>query len=135
MKKILLVLAVVAVAGFGWTYKMKSEATYTLEELNSIASAANKALPVMVDDATRLERVVAHEGVLEKQYTLLTLRHADLNVVEFESKMFASLVTQSCANEQSRSLYSAGVSEWYTYSDMNGEIINTFKISKSSCSS
>lgn len=134
MKKLLLVLVVVAAAGLGWTYKMKSDSRYSLDDLNRIASGANKSLPMMVDAATRLDRVVAHEGVLEKQYTLVANRRSELDVSNLEKQMSEALVSQSCANEQSRKLYKAGVSEWFTYLDMNGEAIATVKIGQENCS-
>jgi hypothetical protein len=133
MKKLLLVLVVVAGAGLAWTYKMKSDSAYSLDDLNGIATGANKSLPAMMDEATRLDRVVAQEGVLEKQYTLVSTRRADIDTASFEKQMSESLVAQSCANEQSRKLYKAGVSEWFTYVDMNGETIATFKIGKADC--
>lgn len=134
MKKMLLFLSVVAASGLAWTYKMKSESRYSLEELNAIALEASKALPVMVDATTRLERVVAHDGVLEKQYTLVSARLVDVDAVSFNRQMSASLISQSCANEQSRTLYKAGVSEWFTYSDVGGNVIATFKVGRDSCS-
>jgi len=134
MKKLLLVLVVVAAAGFAWTYKMKSDSRYSLADLNGIASGANKSLPVMVDAATRLERVVAHESALEKEYTLIANRRSEVDVSSFETKMSEALVAQSCSNEQSLKLYKAGVSEWFTYLDMNGEAITTVKIGQENCS-
>lgn len=134
MKKLLLVLVVVAAAGLGWTYKMKSDSRYSLADLNEIASGANKSLPVNVDAATRLDRVVAHEGVLEKQYTLVANRRSEVDVADFEKKMSEALIAESCANEQSRKLYKAGVSEWFTYLDMTGESIANVKIGQANCS-
>lgn len=134
MKKLLLVLVVIVAAGLAWTYKMKSDSRYSLDDLNGIASGANKSLPMMVDSATRLERMVAHEGVLEKQFTLVANRRAEIDVASFEKQVSESLVAQSCANKQSVTLYKAGVSEWFTYQDMNGEAIATVKIGQENCS-
>jgi hypothetical protein len=133
MKKLLLVLVVVAGVGLAWTYKMKSDTRYSLAKLNDIASGANKSLPTMMDAATRLERVVAHEGALEKQYTMVANRRSEIDIPSFEKQMSAALVAESCANKQSLSLYKAGVSEWFTYLDMNGEPIATVKIGKENC--
>jgi len=134
MKKLLLVLVIVAGAGLAWTYKMKSDAGYSLAELNDIASGANKSLPAMVDAATRLDRVIAHEGVLEKQYTLVASRLPEIDTAGFETQMSAALIAESCANKQSRTLYKAGVSEWFSYQDMNGQPVATVKIGQENCS-
>lgn len=134
MKKKLFILGIVAGTALAWTYKMKLETKYSIKELNAIALEANKTLPTMVDSMTRLERVKAHKDTLEKQYSLTTIRLADLDVTAFNKQMSGLLIGQSCANEQSRALYKAGVSEWFTYADMNGDEIATIKIDQSNCS-
>jgi hypothetical protein len=60
-------------------------------------------------------------------------RRSEIDIPSFEKQMSAALVAESCANKQSLALYKAGVSEWFTYLDMNGEPVATVKIGKENC--
>ena len=137
MKKILVaVLLIVGAFGFYRVYVMKTAIAvrYPLSELKAIAIEANKNLPVMVDQLTRLDSVVAHEGILEKRYSLVSTRLSDVNVGEFTAKISPILISESCRNKQSLNLYASGISESLTYSDMEGQKISTITINKKSCS-
>ena len=137
MKKILVaVLLIVGAFGFYRVYVMKTAiaARYPLSELKAIAIEANKNLPVMVDQLTRLDSVVAHEGILEKRYSLVSTKLSDVNVGEFTAKISPILISESCRNKLSLNLYASGISESFTYSDMEGQKISTITINKKSCS-
>ncbi len=136
MKKFLIaLLAIVSVAGFGWVYYMKTAiaSRYSLNDLQRIAVETNKSLPTMVDSHTRLDTVVAAEGLLEKRYTLVAAQASTALSDELATKLFPMLKAQSCQNKQSMNLYQSGVSEAFTYSDMNGKLIATLTVNKKSC--
>lgn len=113
--------------------KMEVDSRYNLKSLEKIAYDANKHLPTMVDEATRLEKVVAQEKVLEKQYTLVNSGINQIDVLKFEQNISKILKEQSCVNEQSITLYNNNVTEWFTYFDKNGALIATIKVNNSSC--
>ncbi len=136
MKKILFgFLVVVLVVGFGRVYYMKSQlaSRYSLQDLQKIATGANKTLPVMIDQQTKLNEVVAADRLLEKRYTVVGAAASEALRNEIENKLFPLLKTQSCQNKQSMNFYNSGVAEAFTYSDMNGKHIATLRIDKSSC--
>jgi len=136
MKKFLSILLIAVLAiGFWKVYSMKSEMAswYSLEYLQKIATEANKNLPAMVDQYTRLDEVVASDHLLEKRYTLVTLAESDALHDQLTNQLFPSLIAESCKNKQSLNLYSNGVAEAFTYSDMNKKHLATFRIDKNSC--
>ena len=135
MKKILGLLVIVAVAGLAWTLFMKKEVQgrYSLSELQDIAEGANEQLPVMVDEMTKFEKVTASDKTLEKHYKLVSLRKEDLDMGAFKVQMEKSIVSQSCNNQQSKNLFSSGVSEWSTYYDSDGDHLLTVKVSSGQC--
>ncbi len=136
MKKFLIaLLAIVAVAGLGWVYYMKTaiSSNYSLNDLERIAVETNKSLPTMVDSQTRLDTVVASERLLEKRYTLVAAQASTELSDELATKLFPMLKAQSCQNKQSMNLYQSGVSEAFTYSDMNGKLIATLTVNRKSC--
>ena len=136
MKKILVfVFLIVLGAGLAWTYYMKKQvdSRYSLKSLQEIAKGANATLPVLVDAQTRLDKVSASEKVLEKHYTLIGVQESAVNKVTFMEAMTKALREQSCVNSQSKDLYQHGVSEWFSYSDENHNLLATIKINLSSC--
>lgn len=136
MNKILIGLAVVvAAAGVGRVLYMKAEIArrYSPEALQQTAVESNKELPVMVDHLTRLDAVVATGSTLEKRYTLVTAQVSEPLRAEVTTKLFPVLKAQSCQNEQSKDLYQHGVSEAFTYSDMNGNPIASITFDQNSC--
>jgi hypothetical protein len=136
MKKILIgLLAIVAIVGLARFYYMKGvlAARYSLSDLQGMAAEANKTLPILVDAETRLDKVVASEHLLEKRYTLISAQASNELTDKLTSKLFPILKTQSCQNKQSMNFYQSGVSEAFTYSDMNGKPIATLTVNKSSC--
>lgn len=136
MNKVLIGIAVIAAAaGLGRVQYMKAEIAkrYSPESLQQIAVESNKDLPVMVDQLTRLDAVVATEHTLEKRYTLVTAQISEPLRAEVTTKLFPALKAQSCQNEQSKDLYQHGVSEAFTYSDMNGKPIASVTFNKDSC--
>jgi len=136
MKKFLIaLLAIVALAGLGRIYYMKAAlaSRYSLRDLQDIAAEANKSLPVMVDPQTRLDTVVASEHLLEKRYTLVSAQTSNALSDELTTKLFPVLKAQSCQSKQSMNFYQSGIGEAFTYSDMNGKLIATFTVNKSSC--
>ncbi|MGW8394171.1 hypothetical protein [Pseudoduganella sp. HUAS MS19] len=136
MNKILIGIAiVVAAAGLGSVQYMKAEIAerYSPEALSKIAAQSSKELPVMVDHLTRLDAVVATEHTLEKRYTLVSAQVSEPLRAEVATKLFPVLKAQSCQNEQSKDLYQHGVSEAFTYSDMNGKPVASITFNENSC--
>ncbi|SFF51219.1 hypothetical protein SAMN05518865_10168 [Duganella sp. CF458] len=136
MNKILIGFAVVvAAAGLGYVQYMKGEvaARYSPDALKQIAAESNKELPVMVDHLTRLDAVMATERTLEKRYTLVTAQASESLQAELTTKLFPVIKEQSCQNQQSKELYQHGVSEAFTYSDMNEKPVASITLNKNSC--
>ena len=136
MKKFLVILLIAIVAiGLWKVYSMKSEmaSRYSIDDLQKIAMEANKNLPTMIDQYTRLDEVAASDHLLEKRYTLVTLTESDALHDQLKNQLFPSLITESCKNKQSINLYNNGVAEAFTYSDMNKKHLATFRIDKDSC--
>lgn len=136
MKNILIgLLAIVAIAGLARFFYMKGAlaARYSLSDLHDMAEEANKTLPVMVDPQTRLDKVVASDHLLEKQYTLISAQTSSELTDKLTTTLFPILKAQSCQNKQSMNFYQSGVSEAFTYIDMNGKPIATLTVNKSSC--
>jgi hypothetical protein len=135
VKKLVVVFLLVVGAGLAWTFAMKKdvESRYDLALLQDIANGANKTLPVMVDEITRLEKVSASDDLLEKHYTLVNTNVSNLNVADINNQLSKILTELSCGNAQSIKLYKNGVSEWFSYKDGNGNHITTVKINASNC--
>lgn len=137
MKKIILIVFLVVLAmGVGRIYYMKKDIAgrYSQNDLEKIAIESNKSLPVMIDQQTRLEKVVALQRGLEKRYTLVSATYSEELRSQLSSKLFPVLKEQSCRNSQSLNLYRSGVEETFTYMDMNGRQIASFTVGKASCS-
>jgi hypothetical protein len=136
MKKVLVgLLLIVAAVGLGRVYFMKAAlaSRYSLNDLQKIAAEANKSLPIMVDQATRLDAVVASEHRLEKQFTLVATTASSTLREDLTSKLYPMLKSQSCQSSVSMNLYQSGVTEAFTYFDMNGDQIASFTVDKSAC--
>ena len=98
MKKVLAgLLLVVVVVGLGRVYFMKAAlaSRYSLSDLQEMAAEANKSLPIMVDQATRLDTVVASEHRLEKRFTLVSTTTSSTLRTDLTAKLYPMLKSQS----------------------------------------
>jgi hypothetical protein len=86
-----------------------------------------------VDAGTRLEKITASEGVLEKHYTLIGVHESTIDKVAFQEAMTKALREQVCVNSISQKLYKNGVSEWFSYSDEDNQLLVTVKLNLASC--
>lgn len=134
-KSIFVVFALVVISGLGWTGYMKYAVAhrYPLASLQEIAAGTNKDLPIAVDEQTRLDKVVASEGQLEQRFTLINVQKSDDLIAQLNAKVYPLLKTKSCSNQLSKNLYASGVTEAFSYSDMNGQHLATFKVGQNDC--
>ena len=126
--KIILVASLMGVVGnSAWGQDL------TTAQLKEGLAAVQQTLPIMVDEETRWDRVEGAAGEAIYYYTLVNYTYDQLDWKTVEAIVQKSATTNYCTNLQMTAFRDGGVGLLYIYSDKNGEITGTVKISKTSC--
>jgi hypothetical protein len=93
----------------------------------------NKSLPSMVDDETRLDRVLIQGRDLHYNYTLVNWLSADIDIDNLIVKTAPHIKTTQCNDDYARGLIDDGRKLVYSYRDKVGKPITKIQIDKSDC--
>ena len=103
----------------------------TDEMLRQVAFETNQALPVMVDENTRLDRSWAKDDTFTYEYTLVNHQASQLDVGYFRNIMRLRLLSDVCAGDESLQLF-----DWldatlqFAYYDQGKQYIASIAINK-----
>lgn len=118
---------VVGVATFILVQQLFFKAPTYDEAMMQAASDINKSCPIMVDQETRLDNVVALPGnVFQYNYTLVNMEKAAIDIAALESQLKPILINNVKTNPDVKINRDHKTTMGYTYKDMNGEFL--FKI-------
>jgi hypothetical protein len=88
----------------------------TDEHLQNAAEHANRDLPKMVDDVTRLDRVAAEPGKRMVFFnTLTSYRTPEVDLARFYSEFAPRIRSSACGNVDTRRMLDGGVTMEWTY--------------------
>jgi hypothetical protein len=93
----------------------------------------NKSLPVMMDDATRLDHISLQGRDIYYNYTLINLLAKDLDVERFDAVMTPKIKTNGCENGATRPLLDEGRKLVYMYRDQQSSPVSKIIVSRSDC--
>lgn len=120
-------------ASGGWFKKPPSTAS-TESLIVSSAEAVNKQVPMMVDEGTRLDRVVPGPGLLATyQYTFIKVRRIDADPRLLSGDFSKDLRNKVCANEKLYIFLKHGVTLAYSYSSNDGVTLGTINVTPKDC--
>ena len=94
---------------------------------------ANKSLPSMIDNYTRLDHVSIQDRDVYYNYTLVKLSVDNLDITRFTSVMTPKLKTAQCADEEGRVLLNEGRKVVYMYRDKASKPVAKIVVEKSDC--
>jgi hypothetical protein len=150
MKKILVVVgififgAIIKIAAFGVGSAVGKAAVTTYNESQKTAemdralvatmNKINSQAPVMVDRETRLDNANGLNHQLQYNYTLIHVTAAQVAATDFAKLMQSQVYDAVCKTKAMQVFPKNGVPVSYTYRDMNGAEIGTFKITPEQCS-
>jgi len=101
-------------------------------ELASVAQDVNKRVPMMVDNDTRLDKVVAKGGSqLVYHYTMVNYSYNQFDKKKFTDSFKGSLLKHTCS-KLSR-LISQGVEIVYSYKAKDGKFLTQVAVNKKKC--
>ncbi len=93
----------------------------------------NMSLPVMVDDATRLDHVSLQDKDIYYNYTLINLLAKDLDIERLDAVMTSKVKTNGCESSDTRPLLDEGRNLVYMYRDKQSDPVLKIIVSKSDC--
>jgi hypothetical protein len=93
----------------------------------------NKSLPVMMDDATRLDHISLQGRDIYYNYTLINLLEKDLDIERFDAVMTPKIKTNGCENGATRPLLDEGRNLVYMYRDKQSNPVSKIIVSRSDC--
>jgi uncharacterized membrane protein YeaQ/YmgE (transglycosylase-associated protein family) len=99
------------------------------------AQRMNSRLPRMIDEATRLEKVVAGPGKrLTYLYTITDAPASEYSWAQLADPLRQQLVAQLCGNRQTRDILSKEIVIGQQYSGNDGRLIGSLALAASDCS-
>jgi hypothetical protein len=102
----------------------------TKKLLKEMAAETNEKAPFMVDEITRLDRVITESRLVNYHYTLMNQDAAEAN--EMDVAMLGLTVRRHvCANMEG--LLDLNVTVRYSYSDPDGDSITDVEVAPSDC--
>ena len=94
------------------------------QELVAVANELNKSCPMMVDSITRLDNAAAlPNNVFQYNYTLISVRKADLNPEELRMKLEPGMTNTIRTNPQLKYFRDRKVTMAYNYNDKDGVFV------------
>jgi len=107
------------------------------KELNKIlldfSRQTNAQLPMMVDTETRADTTMVIDNQMHFKYTMVKANIKTIDKKTTTKEIKTLLVNNQCSNDNMLKLLKLGISYHYMYQDKNGNIITTFKITKTDC--
>lgn len=107
----------------------------TIERQLEKARKLNLKTPIMVDNSTRLDKVVVEERKIVFQSTLVNPEaEKKAGEEEFKVQVRKSLIKKYCATEETRIALKLGISYGHEYFSMDDEILFNVSITGEDCS-
>ncbi len=104
------------------------------DALTKVSAQMNKKMPIILDKDTRLDKVSAEPGRhLKYHYTLVSVRHGDINTAEFSKVIKPQLKSRLCEDVEMQKFLKNGVSVSYLYKTNDGRAIGGAEFSPSDC--
>lgn len=99
----------------------------------ALKNGIEKLLPLVIDEATRLDAVSANGNTLEYSYTIIGTSADDIEAAHFKSIMYTVLVESVCANAVLADIFMNGGTLKCAYSDESKKPITEISITKEDC--
>ena len=94
-----------------------------------VAVEINKSCPMMVDDETRLDNVVAMPGnIFQYNYTLIHIEEATADIDELTSYLQSSITTDIKTNPDLQIYRDNHITMAYNYRDKNGKSLAVISV-------
>ena len=123
-----LIIAVILVPSYGLVQKYIFSPPIDTQ-LKTIASEINKMYPIMVDDQTRLDSVLALPGkTLQYNYTFVEMETATVDSADLKVYMEPIILEHVKKDPQMKRFRDNKVTLNYLYGDKNGEYIALIRI-------
>ena len=133
MKKLAISLAAVLIAAIIALHFAVEERRKNVMQLSQLAAAGNARLPVMVDDVTRMDSVVAHNYTLQFSYTIFSEADA-IDIDQLERSVRDWFRESACGNEVVRDkLLSKDIPLVYRYRSATGEPVAQYAFGAADC--
>jgi hypothetical protein len=107
----------------------KSQQTSFDTCLSNDVNTLNRKLPMMQDEATRLDKVSAGRGEVEYFLSLPSQSKADLHLPELEETLRKNITVGYKTNSQLEAYCEYNVLMKYEYRDMNGDFLFEIAVS------
>ncbi len=94
--------------------------------LQQESMAANKSLPVMVDESTRFDSTKVSKRSFERHYTIIDITESEIDeatLKEFENNMRTTILQAFCNNDLFFEMRREGVKLADIYSEKNGKLL------------
>lgn len=121
-------LLMIVVTNFWSAY---SHAKSPQAQLERTAASLSEGLPSRIDDDTSLESVVANEGELVFNYTLVNYKFGEIDGTALGEAMKPVLIDQLC--EPMAAIWKAGFKIRTEYSSSDGQVLSEIHIVGSDC--
>lgn len=105
-----------------------SNTKLTYSDLQEIASDANKDLPEMIDEGTRIDYVTGGDGTLTYNYTLINNDKTDFEYNFFQKSLKEEMTKNICTNPDYDSFIENNIVLKYKYFDKNKILIDEITI-------
>ncbi|TQV71713.1 hypothetical protein FKG94_18850 [Exilibacterium tricleocarpae] len=133
MKTLAVSTAVVLIITIIVLYFAIEERRSNVEQLNQLATAGNSRLPVMVDEVTRMDSMVADRYTLRFTYTLFT-DSAAVDGDQLRRKVRDWFRESACSSDVVQDkVLSKGIPLVYSYRSFAGEPIAQYSFDESDC--
>lgn len=119
---------------FGFAVSQASaEGLFSATVLKSALAEANKGLPVMIDQDTRMDRIEAGHDEAVYFFTLVNHTYDQFDWKLVTANVLAGAKPNYCTNPDMALFKNGHISMLYIYYDKNGELAGTVKIPSTIC--
>ena len=123
---------IIARKAFSSSYKQKQNAEIQ-ELLQDAAKEIKSQLPLMVDEETQLDSVLAVKNQIFCRYTMVNYKSTEIDAHEFEVEAKKLAKHNTCSNENTKKLLQLGANYVFIYFGKDGYKIARVLIDSKSC--
>jgi len=105
----------------------------TIAGIREQLATANRSLPIMVDEITRLDRLDLVGRKITYSYTLLGKSRSDFNLEEFSASINSSIRAGQCEDDTTKQFLNEVDQVSYVYRDKDGMPLARVDITKADC--
>ena len=124
--------------GYGkglWTKLTGADKDPIVESVRKTAARLNRAAPIMLDSATRLDGAIQATDSMQLivLHTLMLLRARDITEQQLQDALAAKIKAASCGKEDQVELLKAGFTLIFRYRSRDGMFVGDIPVSHADC--